>query len=107
MVMQNLFADPWDYVEGVEPTFSGPVGLTGGDERRWTHEVRIRDRLIVRENLEAVFLPKARFRDPIIEPLLTWCKEHNVPIESFEVPRDGQFEKLQKACLGYLHRRYR
>jgi len=59
--MEVLFDKPKDYVEGLEPRRPGPIGLTGGDHRRWTHEVRIPDRVFVRGgHLQAVFAPTAQ-----------------------------------------------
>lgn len=52
-----LFASPWDYVDGVEPDAAGPLGLSGGDARRYTFEVRVRDDLPLDERLLAVFMP--------------------------------------------------
>ena len=40
-VMTALFEKPSDYVSGQDPRQPSPLGFTGGDERRWTHEVRI------------------------------------------------------------------
>ena len=58
MSMSLLFDQPHDYVEGREPKRPHPMGITGGDQRRWTHEVRIPDRVGVRgSHLEAVFAP--------------------------------------------------
>ena len=57
--MDTLFSHPRDYVEGTEPCRPGPIGLSGGDCRRWTHEVRIPDRIFFRGgHLQAAFAPR-------------------------------------------------
>src|ERR1035437_560328 len=73
--MAVLFDKPGDYFEGTDPLWPGPIGLTGGDHRRWTHEVRIPDRVFVRgSHLQAVFSPRARVAaDPEVEGLFQWC----------------------------------
>ena len=55
--MTALFNQPSDYVDGTAPFHSSPVGLTGGDQRRWTHEVRIPGSVQVlgSPHLQAVF----------------------------------------------------
>jgi len=105
--MGVLFDKPEDYVEGLEPRLPGPIGLTGGDRRRWTHEVRIPERVFVRgSHLQAVFAPKARVAaDPEVRDLFQWCVGEGVDHISFDTPRRNDFEALRRECLGYIRRK--
>jgi hypothetical protein len=105
--MEVLFHKPVDYVEGQEPRLPGPIGLTGGDRRRWTHEVRISDQVLVRgSHLQAVFAPRARVAaDPEVEELFRWCAREGVDHISFDTPRRNDFEALRRECLAYTRRK--
>jgi uncharacterized protein with von Willebrand factor type A (vWA) domain len=105
--MDVFFDKPEDYVEGLEPRLPGPIGLTGGDRRRWTHEVRVPDRVFVRgSHLQAVFAPKARVAaDPEVEGLFQWCADERVDRISFDTPREDDFEALRRECLAYIRRK--
>ena len=102
--MDILFHDPKDYVDGAEPHWPGPIGLTGGDQRRWTHEVRIRDQVFVRgSHLQAVFAATARVAaDPEIERLFQWCAAESVDRIKFDTPDGNDFDALRRACLNYI-----
>lgn len=104
--MAALFEEPRDYVEGKAPHLPGPLGLTGGDDRRWTHEVRIADRVHVfgSTHLKAVFVPRGRTLEPDIEALLTWCEQEGVDQILYDSSREDDFERLQKQCLRYIQR---
>jgi len=106
--MGLLFHKAEDYVEGLTPHRPGPIGLTGGDQRRWTHEVRIPDQVLVRsKHLQAAFAPLARVaRDPEIERFFGWCAEEGVDHIAFDTPRGREFEALQKTCLAYVRKLY-
>ncbi|SPF56479.1 hypothetical protein SBA4_870027 [Candidatus Sulfopaludibacter sp. SbA4] len=108
MSMGQLFHKAEDYVEGLQPHRPGPIGLTGGDYRRWTHEVRIPDRVLVRStHLQAAFAPLARTaRDPEIRRFFGWCAGKGVDHIAFDTPRGREFETLQKTCLDYVRRLY-
>ena len=105
--MDALFHKPEDYVEGSHPRWPGPIGLDGGDQRRWTHEVRIPDRVPVRgSHLQAVFAPKARVAaTPAVEDLFQWCATEGVDHISFDAPRGDDFETLRRECLAYIRRK--
>jgi hypothetical protein len=109
--MGVLFDKPEDYIEGPDPPWQGPIGLTGGDQRRWTHEVRIPDRVPVRgSHLQAVFAPRMRVAaDPEIESLFEWCSREGVDGISFDTPHDAphedEFKALQRTCLDYIRRK--
>jgi hypothetical protein len=104
--MDVLFHRPGDYVEGVDPARAGPIGLTEGDPRRWTHEVRIPDHVWIRGgHLQAVFAPKSQVAaDPDIEDLFTWCVREGVDRIQFDAPRASDFEALRRECLAYIRR---
>ncbi len=99
-----LFKDPKDYIFGEDPLHSGPVTLTGGDRRRWTHEVRIASPIPVYEptGIEAVFLMKDRLTDPEIENFLTYCKTHGILRIRFDAPFDQAFDTMKKLCISYI-----
>jgi hypothetical protein len=102
--MDILFRDPKDYIDGADPHWPGPIGLTGGDQRRWTHEVRIRDQVFCRSShLQAVFATRARVAaDPEIEGLFQWCAGESVDRVLFDTPAGNDFEALRRACLDYI-----
>ncbi len=107
LCMNVLFHKPQDYVDGSDPRRPGPIGLTGGDQRRWTHEVRIPDRVFLRGgHLQAAFAPKARIAaDPDIEALFQWCANESVDGISFDTPRGNDFEALRRECRDYFRRK--
>ena len=99
-----LFKDPKDYIFGKDPLHSGPVVLSGGDRRRWTHEVRIASPIPVYDALqvEAVFLMKDRLTVPEIENFLTYCKTHGILRIRFDAPFDQAFDKMKQLCINYI-----
>ena len=102
--MEVLFDKPEDYVEGLEPRLPGPIGLTGGDRRRWTHEVRIPERVPVRDrHLQAVFAPRSRVAaDSEVEDLFQWCVGKGTDRILFDTPHENDFEALRQECLEYI-----
>ncbi len=107
LCMNALFHKPQDYVDGSGPYRPGPIGLIGGDQRRWTHEVRIPDRVFLRgSHLQAAFAPKARIAaDSDIEGLFQWCSNEGVDRISFDTPRGNDFAALQRECVDYFRRK--
>jgi len=105
--MDALFHKPEDYVDGSDPRRPGPIGLDGGDQRRWTHEVRVPDRVAVRgSHLQAVFAPRNRVAaDPAVEDLFKWCATEGVDHMSFDTPRGDDFEALRQKCRDYIRRK--
>src|ERR1035438_1895462 len=105
--MDALFNKPEDYAEGSHPRWPGPIGLDGGNHRRWTHEVRIPDRDPVRgSHLQAVFAPKARVAaSQNVEEIFQWCATEGVDRISFDTPRGDDFEALRRECLAYIRRK--
>ena len=105
--MAVLFDKPGDYFDGTDPLWPGPIGLTEGDHRRWTHEVRTPDRVFLRGgHLQAVFSPRARVAtDPEVEGLFQWCAREGVDRILFDTPRKNDFEALRQECLAYIRRK--
>jgi hypothetical protein len=106
--MQVLFDRPEDYMNGVEPCRPGPIELAGGDCRRWTHEVRIPNRVHVRgsQHLQAVFASRSRVAaDPDIEALFAWCETEGVDRVSFDTPAGKDFAALKQSCLDYIRQK--
>jgi hypothetical protein len=100
-----LFSTPLDYLHGNDPAWPGPIGLAGGDRRRWTHEVRLPDQTFLRTGyLQAVFVPISRVADPHIEGMLRWCEHSGVDYVSFNASRENDFETLKRECVDYITR---
>ena len=98
-----LFATPSDYIYGDDPVKKGPVPLSGGDRRRWTHEVRIEKDISIAKYLEAVFVPINRTIEKNLEDFLTECKYNKkIPVKKFVAPTHGKFEALKMECIDYL-----
>ena len=100
--LEWLFADPWDYVCGVDPRHPGPMGLEGGDRRRWTHEVRIHGRVEIGWYLEAVFVAASRANDGRVQDFLEHCDNLGVYWEKFDTPHGNEFTILKKRSIEYL-----
>ena len=102
-----LFAKPEDYFEGTDPLWPGPIGLAGGDQRRWTHEVRTPDKVFVRgSHLQAVFATTAQVaHNPPVRSLFRWCEAEGVDGIAFAAPRRNDFEALRRECLNYIRQR--
>jgi len=98
-----LFSEPDDYLAGNDPAKEGPVRITGGDSRRWTHEVRIGNDVSMNDgHLEAVFIVRDRAADQHIEDFLTWARKSKVPIIAFNAPRSGVFDEMKQQCINYI-----
>jgi hypothetical protein len=102
--MIDLFGHPVDYLEGRDPRRPGPIGLTGGDCRRVTHEVRIPERAFVTiGNLQAAFVRTALVgSQPDVEKLFRWCKLQGVDFVTSDTPRGDDFQALRDQCLAYI-----
>jgi hypothetical protein len=105
--LESLFSDPWDYVHGADPLHPGPIGLVGGDRRRWTHEVRIHDQLGFDCFLEAVFVAAGRANDRRVEGFLEHCDNLDVYWERIDAPHGNEFSALKKHCVDYLRKKLR
>jgi hypothetical protein len=113
--LQFLFGSPEDYIEGNEPLNPGPLGLAEGDTRgrppdprRWTHEVRLPDRVFVRTgHLQAVFAPSylVKARRPIRD-LFKWCDNEGVDTITFGHPSGEDCSELRRQCLEYMRKSY-
>lgn len=107
--LDSLFAAPHDYLEGRDPHSPGPIGLKGGDRRRWTHEVRLPDQVPIRSPfLQAVFIPRSRaLPDEHTLRFLMWCESERVDQITYPAARQPDFAALQSACIRYLWNRLR
>jgi hypothetical protein len=104
--LELLFGSARHYLHGLEPHWPGPIGLSGGDRRRWTHEVRVPDQLAVRTgHLQAVFLPRSHTADPPIARLIRWCELEGLDYEDFDTCREDEFETLCRRCVDYIVRK--
>lgn len=105
--LSTLFAAPEDYLKD-GPIHPGPLGLTGGDARRWTHEVRIPECVQLRgPHLQAVFVPVSLAGpNSAIAPLLSWCLSEQVDVVAYQTDELENFEVLRRVCLDYLRKNY-
>ena len=78
------------------------TGLKGGDARRWTHEVRLKDELDINGHLEAVFYPRSSAGLADVEHFLVECEDQAVYTEAFEAPRDQEFDAMLNCCCDYI-----
>jgi len=104
--LTRLFHDPDDYRSGGAPHCSCPFGLHGGDARRWTHEVRIPEKLGVDTHLEAIFVVEGRESDPRVETYITRCRSKGITFVQVRRPSDrdgeGVFDALRNRCAQYV-----
>lgn len=107
LTLTILFASPWDYIEGVDPRTAGPIGLTGGDARRWTHEVRIPTAVpLDRNHLKALFVSVAAVEgDAEIGLLDEWCRGQAIDTVYIDTPGRDDFEALRRQSISYLRQR--
>jgi hypothetical protein len=105
--MRFLFHTPEDYVEEVQPFNPGPLGISCGDSRRWTHEVRIPGRVFVRTgHLQAVFASRSLVATSRpVENLFKWCSTEGVDNIAFDHPSGDDFEELRRQSLEYVRSR--
>jgi hypothetical protein len=99
-----LFRDPGDYLDGIDPAYPSPIGLTGGDARAWTHEVRLPDqvRLLGNPHLQALFYKAELVNDPDVEAVLSWCQKEGIDCIALPPADEGDFQVLQRSCREYL-----
>jgi len=101
--LSSLYADPFDYIHGPGPAHPGPIGLSGGDRRRWTHEVRLPGEVALRNcHLQVVFVPRAIALNKPVKAFLKWCHSEGIQVEIYDSGRDNDFDKLLQACSAYL-----
>jgi hypothetical protein len=105
--MEALFDSPLDYLGVAEPRRPGPIGLSGGDCRRWTHEVRLPGQVaLAGRRLQAVFASRALVEtDPDVRRFIESCRRSGVDWVSFGAARAGDFEGLRRACVSYIRRK--
>ena len=101
--MEVLFERPEDYVDGVDPTRPCCIGLTGGDQRRWTHEVRIPDQVeLMGGHLEAVFISDAAAKESTIKSFLEKCEVESVQYFTFPSAGRDEYDRMHQLCLDYI-----
>ena len=101
--MEVLFERPEDYVEGVDPTRPCCIGLTGGDQRRWTHEVRIPGQVeLMGGHLEAVFISDAVAKQSTIKSFLEKCEVERVHYFTFPSAGRDEYDRMHQLCLDYI-----
>ncbi len=98
--------EPAAYIEPntITDVYDPVTGLRGGDPRRWTHEVRLKDELDIRSHLEAVFHRKSRGGLTDVEDFLVECRNRGVYTEGFEAPRNQAFNAMLNCCCDYIKR---
>ena len=107
--LSAFFDEPIWYVEAVPPDgLRDPVvGLRGGDARRWTHEVRLKDQLDIHDPLEAVFYSKSNVGIDLVADFLIECRGRGVYIEAFEASREQEYDVMLRCCCDYIKGRVR
>ena len=101
-VLARLFNDPWDYLDGKDPRSSSHFGLTKGDARRYTHEVRIPDAVGILDHVMAVFVTSSRVADPSIMAYLVECEKRNIDYVPVPAGHSGNFQKLSRSSTNYI-----
>ena len=102
--LESLYEKPGHYIDGTGPRHDGPLALTGGDVRRWVHEVRIPHQVDIRSpHLKAVFAPRRLALVNEVRSLLLWCDAEGFDVVIFDADRDNDFSKLRSACVRYCN----
>jgi hypothetical protein len=104
--LRVCFLSPWDYVSGTGPKVDGPIRVEGGDERRWTFEVRFRQELFIEEHLAAVVVPRAlSLHSKMIEMTAHW-KKMGAKVYSYDerytLPGERLLALSEKAIAGIV-----
>jgi len=101
----DFFEDAGDYITVApdeETSIIDPVvGLTGGDRRRWTHEVRVNDRLPVELRLLAVFVSRGAALAHSSGALREW-RARGVEIVWYQEEEGGDFAAMWRECIDFL-----
>lgn len=105
--MDHLFDQPESYLEGMASPAAGCLGLSGGDNRMWTHEVRLAERVDLRSrHLRAVFAHRALpASNPAIQDLFKRCLSEGIDWVAYEGPEAGAFKTLQRECISYMQKK--
>jgi hypothetical protein len=104
--LRLTFRSPEDYLDSND-RLANPLGLSGGDSRMWTHEVRIPERVHLRAgHLQAAFASTSAIgASRPIETLFAWCERQGVDTIVFENPAGDDFDQLRRQSLEYIRRR--
>lgn len=108
LFLDLCFSSPSEYVNfttGAHPVAS-PYGITGGDFRQFTHEVRIPDQVAIRsDHLEAAFVAGRVTQHPEIEDLAHWCLTNNVEYRAISHPGKADFNRLRQEAINYINQK--
>ncbi len=103
------FASPWRYVDGDDPDAVCPPGLTGGDARRHTFEVRVHRELTLEDGVLAVFLTaEMAVHDDVADALADWrLPDESVRIHPVDPSTDAEVSAsawggLSAECKRFL-----
>jgi len=100
------FGDPWHYIDGKDPV-KEPIGITGGDRRRWTAEVRFSREIRLEIPFEAVFVTRDAINHPSVEALITRCHDTGIHVHLMDTQKTGEFKRLQDRCKHHFERVFR
>ena len=104
--LRVFFPEPGAYIEPntVIDVYDPVTGLRGGDPRRWTHEVRLKNELDIHSHLEAVFYRKSSGGITDVEHFLVECQDQGVYTEAFDAPYNLEFDVMLNCCCDYIKR---
>ena len=115
--LEVLFTEPSHYLDKTGPSIPLPYAFQpGGDERRWTFEVRVAETVSLPQHLEAVFVPiglvGGDLQDPnagSVREFLAWCKTKGISIEYYSSAKASHaedFAMLQRKCVTYIRDKF-
>jgi len=114
--LEVLFAEPSHYLSKTGPIAPLPYAFNpGGDERRWTFEIRVSDSVNLEQHIEAIFVARNSVRGGALGPgaasveeFLAWCKKEGIFIDCFDSAEENHatdFQILQQRCVAYIRRK--
>jgi hypothetical protein len=105
LTIDLCFGHPTDYLSAVDATHlpRSPFGITDGDLRRYTHEVRIPQSVPLRsQHLEAAFVAGLLGESLAVEDFAEWCLQNGIHYQRFLHPGEGDFNALRREAMGYV-----
>lgn len=108
LTLDLCFDTPSNYLTATDANLlrASPFGLTGGDLRRYTHEVRIPQSIPLRtKHLEAAFVAGPLGDTTAVEDFAEWCLQSGVHYQRFSRPGEGDFNALRREAIGYIMRK--
>ena len=104
-MLAGCFDSPWDYIHGQDPAELWPIPVEGGDQRRWTFEVRFQDVLELQHHLIAVFLPENVATEVDILSLLERWEAEGIDVVEYLSWEDLETgAELFRHCAEYVLR---